>query len=210
MTSGFVALAIMVLGAVAPSAVGAVTYATEVDWNGKADAGWDGNGVASQSRKDTDNALGAPDQVGVNSVSFLSLGRGNTAVFGFGTLFRGVATVFEVTYTCLVGGSGFCTNYPEEVQVYAGTSYAADSFDLSGFDYIGAVRNGSAQGGASFALGGIYSYLAFVDASPAGANRDGFDIDSVWVEAVPVPGAAVLMASALAGLALTVAVRRRA
>jgi hypothetical protein len=66
------------------------------------------------------------------TVNFLSLGLGGTAVFSFGQAFESEATIFEVTFTC-TGDGPACANYPEHAEVFVGSAYTPNSFNLSGF-----------------------------------------------------------------------------
>lgn len=210
-------LAAAVLAASTLSA-SAVTFATDVDWAN--------NGTVPGDRDNPADALGAPDG------KFLSLGLTNAdgtnpgfAVFTFGTPIVGTnaASVFEVTFVCN-GGGGVCTNHVEEVELLVGTAgeydFGSHDFsDLSDFTSVGFLDNGDAQTGASIIISGSFTYLALVDRSVAAANllgigvanqsRDGFDVDSVSVEAVPIPTSVALMLTALGGLGF-MAARRRA
>lgn len=205
------------------SASAATVYATEVDSGrvGVAGIGFEATSqVHTESRDDAGNALGAPDN-GPGDVAggFFSLGIGGAAVFGFGTSFGLDASVFEVTFGC--GGAqnanGTC-NYAETIDVYAlaGAYTAFDGeFGLSdltslGFTKVGSIANGDANapGGGSIAIGGPFSYLALIDTSMAGSGRDGFDIDSVAVSAVPLPASALFLLGGLGGLGFLRARRR--
>lgn len=209
------ALTGVALFAGAGAANAATVYATEID-SGRAGVAGSGFEATSQvhtnDRDEAGNALGAPDN-GPGDVEggFFSLGLGGAAVFGFGTNFGLEANVFEVTFGC--GGAqtsaGTC-NYSESVDVYAlaGAYTAFDgAFGLSdltalGFTKVGSIANGAANapGGATLMIGGPFSYLALIDSSLSGAGRDGFDVDSIGVSAVPLPASALLLLGSLGGL----------
>ncbi len=180
----------------AVAATAGTVYATMVDYV-------QGGGTIAASRTIASNALGAPDS------KFLSLGFGGYAVFSFGTDFTSPGNVVEVTFDT--------SNYDEHADIYVGNSYAGtgDVNDLSSFDFVASVANTAAQGstgGFTFSFPGQYTYLAILDrtllrgTSSASLNGDGFDIDSVSVNAVPVPAAGVLLLGALGGLGV---MRRR-
>lgn len=157
------------------SASAATTYATLVDYNPV--------GTIAADRKVTSNALGAPDG------KFLSLGLGGSAVFSFGTSFTGPSVVVEVT-------NGSRAGYLETAEVYGGTSYDPSTNSLLGFISLGTINNSLAAFTLPFA--GIYKFLAIVDTSPIVAGRDGYDIDSVRVTAVPLPAGIALLGSSVA------------
>lgn len=186
----------------------AVVYATDIDWQNNGTVG------SSNDRDNPLNALGATD--GKFTALGLSDPNGSNpgfAVFSFGgQTFNGAAAdIIEVTFNCRLQPSGACS-YPESVAVYYGTDYAFGSHDyndLADFTFAGELFNGNAQGGTSITIPGMFTYIALIDTSaanyPNGPSTDGFDIDSVSVNPVPVPGAAVLMGSVL----LAGAARRR-
>ena len=192
---------------------------------------WHDNGTNTDpARQDPTNAEGAPDQVQGGDINFLSLGLTTDAdglafaIFTFDnetTYEGGEATPFEVTFGCDSPDDGVCENHPEAAQVYYGTDTSLDftTFTLdslqteaannSDFGYAGTVTNGSAQGGQSVIVGGSFSYILLVDATfenfSTSNSSDGFDVDAVSINPVPVPGAALLMGSGLA----VAAMRRR-
>ncbi|MEO1656887.1 MAG: hypothetical protein AAFR65_04130 [Pseudomonadota bacterium] len=187
---------------------------------------WTNNGTvgSSNDRDNPDNGLGAPDD------DFFALGLTDAdgsnpgfAVFSFngGQEFAaGTATAYEVTFGCPDSTTGSCS-YPESAKVYYGTADIdfssitnAMDFDTlaannADFGYADEIFNGDAQTGASVMINAPFSYLVLVDSSvsnfPNGPSTDGFDVDAVGVNAVPVPGAALLMGSGL----IAAAARRR-
>ena len=179
----------------------ATGYATAHDWENNGTVG------AQNDRDDETNALGAPDG------DFLSLGLTEAdganpgfAVFGFGGLTYGEGsdvTAYEVTFNCTQAEDGSCT-YPESLAVYYGTDYdfgSHDYSDLSDFTLAGEIFNGDAQGGASLLIPGSFTYIALVDTTlinfPNSPSTDGFDLDAIGVNPVPLPGAAALFVPAL-------------
>jgi len=185
-----------------------LTFATAVDWANNGTVG------SANNRNVAANALGAPDG------AFLSLGLTSAAstgfaVFDFGGRFTTQGVVVETTFGCV--GPTPCSHHPERVEILAGDDYAFgghDLLDLADFTSLGFLDNGDAQlsgGGAAFAIGGTFRYLALIDRSAqrGTTSTDGFDVDAVGVTLapVPVPAALPLMAAGLAGLAI--AGRRR-
>lgn len=184
-------------------------FATQVDSGRAGVAGMGFEAVTgdptSGSRDNAANALGAPDQVGT-SVNFFSLGRQSAAVFGFGTAFDNLASVFEVTFGCSgpQNGNGTC-NFTETADLYLFNG-VYNPFDgefnvaellLAGFVFETSIPNGNANapGGASVSISGPFTYLALVDTSNQGG--DGFDVDAISVSAVPLPAALPLLAGGL-------------
>ncbi len=188
--------AALTLGSTVAASAGTV-YATMVDYV-------QGGGTIASNRTIASNALGAPDS------KFLSLGFGGYAVFSFGSAFTSPGNVVEVTFDT--------TNYGEYADIYVGNSYSGTGnvSDLGSFDFVASVDNVNAQasgGGFTFTFPGTYTYLAILDRTllrgsgiAIGPNGDGFDIDSVSVNAVPVPAAGILLLGALGGLGV---MRRR-
>jgi hypothetical protein len=181
------------------AAAASVVYATSVDWNGDS-VGVITSGTADSTRTNQVNALGAPDG------RFLQLREpGDTAIFGFDTLFDLSASVFEVTFNCKQTTDGFCSGFEETLDVYTTTvdTFTGDQFDLAsnGWTKQGTITNGNAQGGGfvSLSIGGPFTFLALTDVSAnPGSNKDiGFDVDAVGVSAVPLPAAAWMLLGAI-------------
>ena len=156
--------------------------------------------TSTTTRSDLGNALGASDAYQSGSVygGFYSLGIGGSAVFGFGTNFGAPGSVVEVT-------AGSRSSHLERITV--------EAFNImtSVWEFVGLIDN---QGPTSLTLavslnlapGAAYSHLRLTDTSPVVQGRDGWDIDSISVSAVPLPAAGFLLIGALGGLA---ALRRR-
>jgi len=146
-------------------------------------------GAIPADRSDSAEALGAADD------SFVSLGLGGSITLGFGKLATGPATVWEVTF-------GDTSAHIE----------TADIFAISGGTetLVGSVSNALAQDGQSLSFAGTFDYIKIVDTSPLdGGSTDGFDVDAVSVDLVPlvpVPASALLLVGGLAGFG---ALRRR-
>ncbi len=140
--------------------------------------------TASASRKTPGNALGAADG------SFYSIGLGGVVDFVFGSAFRAMGQVVEVTYKR--------TGYFESADIFGGDG-------MGTFTFLASVSNQGPEGNqlaVPFSASGIYSVLRFVDTSVDKKGRDGFDIDSVSVAPVPVPAAGFLLVGALGALGL--------
>lgn len=169
----------------------ATVYASVVD---SFNQGLRKNGSAvTAARSDPNAALGAPDG------SFVSLGFGGALVVRFDPFQFGPpsAVVIETTNNP--------NSYPVES---AEVSISADGVNWT---VIGTVTNASNSVPVS---GGPWTYLRLIDKSaisgPLSAfedTADGFDVNSIAVNAVPVP-AAVWAGSALMG-AMVVARRRQ-
>lgn len=201
--------------AMAGAAGAATTFATQIDAGraGVAGAGFEAVTPGfSADRNNPGNALGAPDQVGNSESGFYSLGRGDdaVAVFGFGTSFGLEANVFEVTFGCSgpSGSNGACSGFSEFATVYAfdgpytpfDSSFTVSDLTTLGFSEVGTIGNGDANapGGATVSIAGPFSFLALADASSQGA--DGFDIDAVSVNAVPLPASILFLLGGIGGL----------
>lgn len=137
-------------------------------------------GTVAPSRSNTAAALGAADG------KFYSLGLGGELVLDFGRKVGGTGVVTEVTFST--------PGYKE---------FAKLSTSLDGVTWtdIGTVFNADAVKGAEVTALSAFRYLKFVDASPTGKNRDGFDVDSVGFAPVPLPAAGFALLAGLAGLA---------
>jgi len=149
--------------------------------------------------------LGNPDG------NFYSLGMqtsgdqnafGGSLILEIDPAFTGTAMIFEVTNP---------SNHFEAAEVYVTNSLSS----AKGFSplYVGTVDNGF--GGQTTAtssveiVGGPWKYLVLTDIShtlAGSGSEDGFDVDSIKLSAVPVPGAALLLGTALVGMG---ALRRR-
>ena len=185
----------LALTTAASAGAATLTYATTIEaQRGTVDK------VTPDGRENTDNALGAPDDL------FYAMGFGGTAVLGFGETFYQDATVWEVTFE-----PGLSGDHDEAVDVYVGSSYLGGSFDISSFTLVGTINNKLAQGGQTLSFsGGPFSYLALVDVTktlfPDTSSFDGFDLNAVGVSPVPLPAGGLLLLTAIGGLA---AARRR-
>jgi hypothetical protein len=139
----------------------------------------------ANDRNNADNILGDADG------QFYELGKGGSIDLTFGVPFTGPAMVVEVTF-------GNPASWPESFDVFVG-------FD-GVFDFIGNVSNtDAAVTGAIIEFAGVFNSLRLVDTTAASTPGGGADIDSVSVtpvariSQVPLPGAAWLFLSAVAG-----------
>lgn len=168
-----------VVASASASSAATTAYVDLVDYN-------PGSFVTDPLRTNPANSYGAPDN------KFLSLGIGGLAVFSFGTLFTGPGTIIEIT-------NGSRAGYLETAKVYVGTSYNSTSNDISGFQFLTNITNAAAS--IPLVISGVWGFLAILDTStPVGSTRDGFDVDSISVAAVPLPAGAVLLGSGMAAL----------
>jgi hypothetical protein len=198
----------LAIAAAAPSAHAATVWASQIVEYAP------GAGSRAPRGADGNQALGGPDS------TFASLGNGGFIVVGFGAnaKVQGV-TVLERTDGCQLSG-GLCTQWPEQADVYVGSGWTAGlgSFATAnatnGFTFVGTIRNGgqltfpgisNVRGTTLDSL--IYQQLALVDRSaalPGNANRfstnSGFDVVAVGATPVPLPAAAWLLLSGMAGL----------
>ncbi|WOI53641.1 VPLPA-CTERM sorting domain-containing protein [Parvularcula sp. LCG005] len=153
----------------------------------------------------------ASDNVNLGSAdgSFYSLGLASDGSDVGGALlmqitpgFTGSMLVVEVTNP---------SKHWEAAAVYVGNSIDEVIANLTGGFSIGTLTNG--KGGSEAAINsvivpGTFTYVAFQDisrqiygdSSVGNRTTDGFDIDALSVEAVPVPAAALLMGSGLVAL----------
>lgn len=178
-----ISLVITALTAV-PSMAASLTYATKVEF-------YDNKGTSMENyRKDTDNALGAPqlDPSNNSNKDFLSLGIGGEAIFSFGKLFSGQVTLWETTWGNYTKQSG----YDEKVQVLVG-----NSLDGNNWLDIGTIQN-IADNAYKNSLGATlninnnntYKYVKLIDKSQNLTGRDGFDVNAIavmGVDAASVP-----------------------
>ena len=173
----------------ATTASAAIIYANSVD---EVNRGLVTTSAAEDaSRSNTANALGAPDG------SFYSMGLGGDITLGFGQVFNTSSAnikSYEVTF-------GSIANYPESVDIFAVLGGTVG-------DFIGSLSNVQANAGVKLSYNGTFDALKFVDTSnpPGPPNFDGFDVDAVGVNPVPLPAAGFLLLGALGGLG---AMRRR-
>ena len=145
---------------------------------------WVNNGTVG-TEDGRDNPMNA---LGVTDGTFLSLGLGGTADFTFGSKFTGALTVVEETFKR--------EGYFERALAFGG---------LGGtFTYLGLLSNQMPTSTLEF--DGIYDTIRLVDIS-SGEGRDGFDVDSISVNAIPLPASALLLGAGLAGLGVA---RRKA
>ena len=93
----------------------AFSWATEIGWDpGKSVT----VGAGANNRFNRANALGAPQLPAQQNNSFLSLGFGGAALFGFGTSFSDAALVIEATFGCSNDASSGCVGHREAADVY--------------------------------------------------------------------------------------------
>lgn len=160
----------VLVAAPATASQAAVIYADEVE------SYTQGTGITSSARTIQANALGAADG------KFLSLGIGGEAIFRFGQTVTGYSAVsiFETTF-------GDRDNNPEEVQVFGG---------LDGvFTLLGTLTNAGVVNVLNFV--GTFNQIKLVDISTFPPSKDGYDIDAISVQMIPVPAAGLMLLSAL-------------
>jgi hypothetical protein len=163
-----------VLGFVATMAVSATASQASVVYADNVDSYTQGAGITDPNRLVQSNALGPADG------KFLSLGLGGEAIFSFGSMFKATGALVEITF-------GNRETYLEQVEVYGGLGNV--------FTLLGTVTNSQVTN--IFSFGGKFDQLKLVDISPAGKNRDGFDVDAISVVPVPVPAAGLMLLSAI-------------
>ena len=164
-----------------------------------------------------------PDRTDVDAVNlggpdgdFFSLGladdptatRGGVAIFSTDVAFTGTIGIAEVTNP---------SNHWEAARVYVGNSLAElEANYLAQLD-LGIVDNGKAGTEAaneSVSTTGIWTYIMIEDvsrevygsAADGNSTVDGFDLDSLELSPVPLPGAVLMLGTALVGMG---ALRRR-
>lgn len=217
-TRAFIAAPIALLTvalANAPSHANGLTFATKVESYNAGFATY--NGKVTAVANDRDNpaeALGAfnvptGEVYASGNQKFLSLGLGGSAIFSFGTLFQNEIRLWETTW-------GFKSNqnsYDEQVEVYVGNN-------LNDWTFVSLVKNiadgayNTKTGTAvQLAAGQTYQYVKLVDKSARVADRDGWDVSAIAVQAAPSSAAAVPEPTTMAGIALAgaglTAIRRR-
>jgi hypothetical protein len=168
------------LALAAATCLGAAAQATPVTIT-QVDQYIQGSGV-SATRAMTSNALGDADG------KFLSLGLGGSATFSFGTLFRPIGSIVEITF------GNHRETYYESANVFG---------ILNGVStFLGSISNALETTTISFS--GVFDQLKFADTSLVVKGRDGFDIDSITVTAaeVPLPASGLLLIPALGAVAL--------
>lgn len=186
------AFAVCSAGAVsaAPVTVGAGGfdngYATQITYDDAAARG------TADGRDNAANALGATDG------SFFEIGFGSYIELTFGKLFDTSVSVFEVTFDDVAG-------WPESADLFVGIGGV--------FTKVAEISNLDAVSGVVISLGaGLFDTIKLVDTTDtslpvyAGKTFGGFDVDSVRVTPVPLPAGALLLVTAIGGLAM---VRRK-
>ncbi|MDF0553777.1 PEP-CTERM sorting domain-containing protein [Kamptonema sp. UHCC 0994] len=181
----------------APSLAGSLTFATNVEQFNE------GVGIKEAFRRNTANALGAPQLNAYSSTKdFLSLGVGGSAIFSFGTQFTNKLTLWETTWG---DKNGKQSAYDEQVEIFASNSLDGTWTRLGLIKNIADGAYNTAEG-ASLSFDGVFQYLKLVDKSAAGSDRDGFDVNGIGVQAVPEPFTIAGMALGASGM---IAARRR-
>ncbi|OCQ99277.1 PEP-CTERM domain protein [Oscillatoriales cyanobacterium USR001] len=191
-----VSLALTTLVA-SPSRAGSIIFANQVEQFNE------GVGIKDSYRRNTANALGAPQLNAYSSnKDFLSLGVGGSAIFSFGQKFTNKVTLWETTWGDYKGKQ---SGYDEQVEIFASNS-------LNGvWTRLGLIKNISdgaynTAAGASLSFTGVFQYLKLVDKSASGRDRDGFDVNGIATESVPEPFTIAGMALGASGM---IAARRR-
>lgn len=172
------------LGAVQASAATVAAIGIDVG-----DTNFTGPDACSPDRCDAENALGSPDG------TMYELGRGGELVVDFGQVVTGPITIYEIT-------NGDPNNWIEGVRVYA----ILQSVET----LVGEVFNNDQNvvgGVLTLSYSNWFDGLRLVDITPSGTRGNGADIDAITASAVPLPAAAWLFISALAGAGL---MRRKA
>jgi len=200
-----VSVAIAALSALPSWAVG-LTYATKVE------SYTPGGGLPASNdfyRKDTDNALGAPQFNYDSNQDFLSLGIGGEAIFSFGNAFHSSVTLWETTW----GRKSRQADYDERVEVLVGNALKGDWLSIGVIQNI-ADNAYRSEAGATLAIknSNTYSFLRLVDRSPGGRGRDGFDVNAIAVQPAatqPVPEPATMSGLIVAAGGMVLARRRQ-
>lgn len=175
-TAGLAAIAALSMTAASNAAI---VYATGVTVNVV------GTNAGDTGRADPLAALGAADG------KFYSLGLGGAATFTFlpAAYFKAPLSVVEITF-------GNRAKHVERINIFGMAGMTST--------LLGSITNNKLT--SSLMFSGVFQALKVVDASDVKKARDGFDIDSISVAAVPLPAGGLLLLSALGGIA---ALRRR-
>ena len=195
------ALTLTVLGSDCDPNTAATSLYGAPKLDGACGASPDSNGI---DRRDSGNVnLGAADGL------FFSLGLdpngaavGGAIEFAISPGFTGPGLVVEVTNP---------SNHWEAAAVAV-----ANQADFSDAITVGMVDNG--KGGSEAAVTsvnivGTWKYLALIDNSigvyGASGSDDGFDLDAITVQPIPLPAGVLLLGTALAGLGMAAGRTRR-
>lgn len=139
------------------------------------------------ARSDATKALGAPDG------DFVALGFGGELELGFpGTPYAAAtATTYEITFVRTAG-------HDEAVEVYSSLLGVLSPL-------LGVITN-TPTGTSSVFVGGPFDAIVLKDITttvfPGTTSFDGFDVDAVSIDAVPLPAAGFMLLAGLGGLAM--------
>lgn len=148
-------------------------------------------------RDDVNSVLTGPDATLNPDSGFYSLGFGGVVIVDFGAIVSGAITIDEITTMC-TDPSGTCTGHPESVDVLVSDTYTWGSGDTTGFTKVGEIGNADAQNGAT--VNGSGRYIALLDTTvQGGGSFDGFDVDVVYVQQIPLPAAGWMLLTAIGG-----------
>jgi hypothetical protein len=189
------AFATMVGGAASAATLG---YATGVSQTGGPGASFCGVQTADNDRTNICNALGAPDgDFPSANQGFVSLGNFQNLEFTFANNFTGPITIWEVT-----GSSG---PFGEALD---GMAFFAEG--IGGDMFEGVVSGGGTPVAGTtsryeITFGGdltnVYSRLIVSVDADGLQTPDGFDIDAVAAQVVPLPAAAWMLIAGVGALA---------
>lgn len=199
-----------------------IAQASTVDWANSVVQFLPGGGTRTPDGELAANALLAPD------TKFVSLGDGGLLALAFpGGSKSGATIVVERTNGCANPSGGVCPDWPEQVEVFVGSSWNTGGTDTAsalalntGFTSVGLVTNGGTTevAGSSrrstIVVGQFFTQIVLVDRTALlpghkASNFDsnaGFDVDAVGATPVPGPAALPLIAT---GVALFGLMRRR-